>query len=105
MENSFAKLERIMQISICYNKLTGGFPMLLKSLYIFQIQFRSNKLHSTIPSYIVQMTNLWELDISDNDFTGALDSHMFNYTAITCYNLSHNHFEGKCYCLLVVLNV
>ncbi|XP_073147184.1 uncharacterized protein [Henckelia pumila] len=88
--NSLAGLTRL---DLSYNNITGSLPQLPPNLN--ELAIKANHLSgSLIKSPFNGITRLMTLELSENSFTGTIDSWIFSLPSLQQINLSNNSFTG-----------
>uniref|UniRef100_J3L1M9 non-specific serine/threonine protein kinase n=1 Tax=Oryza brachyantha TaxID=4533 RepID=J3L1M9_ORYBR len=101
--SSLCKMKSLMLLDISGNRLTGPIPDCTvnpssrnsTSLNIYNISLRNNKLSGKFPSFFKNCRNLLFLDLSYNQFSGALPAWIGkNLSSLVFLRLRSNFFSG-----------
>jgi hypothetical protein len=88
-------LEKLDELNLNYNELTGTIP---KELYKLQhvrfLKVARNNLEGSLASEIGNSTRLVELEMGDNSFTGTLPTEMVEMKYLELLSINNNRFNG-----------
>ncbi|XP_073274038.1 uncharacterized protein [Primulina huaijiensis] len=88
--NSLAGLTRL---DLSYNNITGSLPQLPRNVY--ELAMKANHLSGSLIKFPFNgLTRLMTVELSENSFTGILDSWVFSLPSLQQINLSNNSFTG-----------
>jgi len=78
------------------NQLTGSIPTELVNLTnLTVLVLPDSQLTGSIPTELANLTNLTVLDLSNNQLTGSIPTELGNLTNLTNLNLSNNQLTGS----------
>ncbi|KAG8646245.1 hypothetical protein MANES_10G136732v8 [Manihot esculenta] len=86
-------LKNLVVLDLEYNSLQGPIPVLdnLKKLVVLKLA--ENELNGTLPDSLQQLSELYELDVSNNHLTGIVsESHFSKLSKLKDLDLSGNFF-------------
>ncbi|CAB9523465.1 serine threonine-protein kinase BRI1-like [Seminavis robusta] len=91
--DALIKMTSLSELSLEENTLEGDINVLNQIPSLTRLFLGNNKFHGSIDgSFLRNIQNLRELDLSSNQFTGNLPHHMFNYEIL---DLHDNDLEGE----------
>ncbi len=91
----YIEAQRVSEISIYDNNLTGSFPAIIGNLTgLERIYLPSNLLSGEIPPEIGQCTELTTIDFSVNELTGDFPQEILNCQKLEAITLYRNQFSG-----------
>ena len=87
--------QRVTQLDLRNNRLTGAIPTELGSLASLQrLNLFNNQLKGTIPSELGNLANLRQLWLDDNQLKGTIPSELGNLASLEQLFLTGNHLTG-----------
>ena len=88
--------DRVVQLSLIQNELSGKIPAALVDLTHLQKLFlMQNTLSGTIPVELGNMTSLLVLALDENELSGKIPVELGNMTSLQQLSLSQNTLSGK----------
>ena len=88
--------ERVTQLSLSWNQLSGSIPTELGNLTnLIELNLSSNQLSGSIPAELGNLTNLIELNLSSNQLSGSIPAELGNLTNLTGLYLLFNQLSGE----------
>jgi Leucine-rich repeat (LRR) protein len=93
----FGRITTLTKIQLANNKgISGNLPSELGLLVnLTEIDIRGNALGGPIPTEFVGLANVWNLDLSQNQFSSALPSELGLATQLRQVNVGGNQLEGR----------
>ncbi|KAM7252497.1 hypothetical protein ACFE04_024380 [Oxalis oulophora] len=89
LPKSMNSMPNLRRIDLSYNKLSGSLPKLPKTLN--ELALKSNLLSGSIQSFsFADLTQLEVIELSENSFSGVLQSWFFRLQSLQQVNLSNN---------------
>ncbi|GMH70677.1 hypothetical protein TL16_g05469 [Triparma laevis f. inornata] len=87
----------IHDVSLAYNQITGSIPSSFFSdtPFINSFEFRQNKIDSSIPTSVSNLTALTDLKLDLNDFSGAIPSSIFTWPVFSSPDTSTTVLFGN----------
>ncbi|KAE9462823.1 hypothetical protein C3L33_05269, partial [Rhododendron williamsianum] len=105
----FCQLKHLIALDLSENNITGAVPSCFSSSPIYNIRLSKNRLDGPFPmAFRNHSTNLVELDLSYNQFSGNIPTWIGSFSDLEVLLLQHNHFEGnipKVLCNLSILTM
>ncbi|XP_015081784.1 receptor-like protein 6 [Solanum pennellii] len=93
LRNTFKAL-KILRLSGC--KLAGPFQEFIRNLsQITQLDLSDNHLEGEIPEFIGQLSQITQLDLTDNNLDGEIPDVFSNLQMLTHLLLQNNNFTGR----------
>ncbi|KAL4576230.1 hypothetical protein LXL04_012321 [Taraxacum kok-saghyz] len=95
--SSLGNCRNLLELGLHYNKLSGKIPTLLLQLSSLTIalDLSQNNLSGTLPTHVGDLKMLAYLDLSHNKFSGNIPSSIGGCTSLTFLSLKDNLFQGK----------
>ncbi len=88
--------QRVTQLNISYNNLTGNLPASLATLpKVTALVFRNNQLSGPLTPTLGSLPLLTDLDLGINQFNGTIPSELANAPLLSTLNLDNNKFNGS----------
>lgn len=92
---SLAKLTRLIELDLSYNRLSGVIPYGFQRLkYLFRLNLSWNQLNGTIPDIFSPFSFLKLVHLSNNNFSGKIPKSLSNLESIVI-DLGHNALTGQ----------
>ncbi|KAL3633185.1 protein kinase superfamily [Castilleja foliolosa] len=96
VENSLSTCNKLMFVNLTSNHLTGPVPKLPGGGGIQFLYLQGNDFQGVFPDSLTDLcTTLVELDLSYNNFTGALPENLGSCSALEILDISANNFSGE----------
>ncbi|XAR66788.1 hypothetical protein NMG60_11013124 [Bertholletia excelsa] len=91
-----SNLSKLEVLTLAYNHISDEIPPTISTLSSLKgLSFRNNMLHrSSIFEGLCKLKTLQELDLSENQLDGNLPSCLYNLTSLRLLELSRNNFKG-----------
>ncbi|KAJ7947104.1 Receptor-like protein kinase [Quillaja saponaria] len=95
--NELCQLENLAALNLGDNKLSGSILACLGSLTssLRSLLLYSNRLNSTIPSTLWDLSYILNVDLSSNDLEGSIPLEVKNLKVVTVLYLSDNQISGN----------
>ncbi|BFI03553.1 hypothetical protein MPTK1_1g05055 [Marchantia polymorpha subsp. ruderalis] len=89
-------LKNLQSVTLRSNAFSGSLSDLVNALDtpVSDMDLSFNNFSGAIPMEITNLKNLKSLDLSNNQLSGTLDSGIFNLSKLTTLNLKNNSLEG-----------
>ncbi|KAG5564259.1 hypothetical protein RHGRI_000455 [Rhododendron griersonianum] len=92
----FCRLEGLRLLDLSENNITGAVPSCFSSSPINNIRLSKNRLDGPLPmAFKNYSTNLMELDLSYNQFSGSIPTWIGSFSNLSVLLLQNNSFEGN----------
>ncbi|XP_058181093.1 cuscuta receptor 1-like isoform X2 [Rhododendron vialii] len=92
----FCQLKDLELLDLSENNITGAVPSCFSSSTILNIRLSKNRLDGPFPMALKNCsTNLMELDLSYNQFSGNIPTWIGSVSFLTVLLLQNNNFEGN----------
>lgn len=83
----------LASLDLSNNALYGTLPTFQGLINLRDVSFASNQFSGAIPLEFVALPNLAQLELQDNKLNGTIPA--FDQQALTRFNVSYNHLEGR----------
>ncbi|GFP83253.1 systemin receptor sr160 [Phtheirospermum japonicum] len=96
VENSLSTCNKLRFVNLTNNRLTGPVPRLPGGVGIQFLYLQENDFQGVFPDSLTDLcTTLLELDLSYNNFTGALPENLGSCSGLEILDISANNFSGE----------
>lgn len=92
---SWSTMNNLQYLFLDDNRLSGSLDVLQNMTNLTNVYLQGNKFTGTIDySFFSRLTSLVQLDISNNTFRGTLPSHFFSFSELEVLDMSRNQLTG-----------
>ncbi|KAI9180540.1 hypothetical protein LWI28_005857 [Acer negundo] len=89
------KLDKLYWLYLTNSSITGKIPGGIENLtQLENLELSDNQLSGEIPSEIVKLKKLWQLEVYNNSLTGKIPVGFGNLTSLVNFDASQNRLEG-----------
>lgn len=93
--NEIGALDSLSSISLTQGGLTGPIPDSLYGLPLTELELSENNLSGALSSAIYEMTDLEILHLDNNQFRGSIESEIVNLVNLSSLKLNDNQFKSR----------